>query len=224
VIVIASNLFLAHKVGLRSFTEGIQSAGAEVEKIYTNKLRINPCLGCYRCQFKTPGKCIQRDDMLELLPKLKEADFWILASPLYFGGVSSPLKVFIDRLAPLIIMEPVIMNGKTVMKSRWDLSHCKVCLVATGGLWELDNFIPMVDSIKEMCRHFHINFISALLRPHAGRMVNMLKAGGNLSDLFIAAENCGKSLVKTGTIPQDLTDIIARELLTRQEFLDGMYL
>ncbi|MCD7764808.1 MAG: NAD(P)H-dependent oxidoreductase [Lachnospiraceae bacterium] len=41
---------------------------------------VNPCKACYAC-FKT-GKCVQKDDMAEILNKVKNADVLVLASPM----------------------------------------------------------------------------------------------------------------------------------------------
>jgi len=42
---------------LGPFLDGMSEAGAEVELLYTRKLKINPCYGEYDCWLKTPGKC-----------------------------------------------------------------------------------------------------------------------------------------------------------------------
>lgn len=56
---------------------------------------IKECLGCEQC---LRGKlCIHKDDVNSLMEKLKEYDGIILSSPIYMGGVSGKLKVFIDR-------------------------------------------------------------------------------------------------------------------------------
>jgi len=88
---------------LEGFLGGLQEAGAEVEKVYTKELDIGPCLGKLACWIKTPGKCCQQDDMALLLEKLAEADIWVFATPLYWDGVTGPLKNLFDRMLPLHI-------------------------------------------------------------------------------------------------------------------------
>jgi multimeric flavodoxin WrbA len=78
---------------------GAKSQGAEVEKIVVDKLKISPCkeyLGCFR-----DGNCVIRDDMDAIYPKLLEADLVILASPVFFYGVSAQAKALIDRCQAL---------------------------------------------------------------------------------------------------------------------------
>lgn len=78
---------------------GAQAAGHQVEKVRLAEKEIGFCRGCLACE-KT-GSCIQKDDMAELLEKLKAADVVALASPVYFYTVCARLKNFIDRTVPL---------------------------------------------------------------------------------------------------------------------------
>ena len=68
---------------LQPFLEGAREAGAETETVYLKDKQINTCLGCFTCWTKTPGVCVHKDDMPELLDKLREADIVVHATPLY---------------------------------------------------------------------------------------------------------------------------------------------
>lgn len=57
-----------------------------------------PCKACYVC-FKTE-RCVQRDDMQDVLEKVAACDVMVLASPTYFLTMSGQMKIFIDRLLP----------------------------------------------------------------------------------------------------------------------------
>jgi multimeric flavodoxin WrbA len=84
---------------LEEALKGAKSQGAEVEKIVVDKLKIAPCreyLGCFK-----DGNCVIRDDMDEIYPKLLGADVVIIASPMFFYGVSSQAKALIDRCQAL---------------------------------------------------------------------------------------------------------------------------
>ena len=75
--------------------KGAQSQGAEVEKIVVDKLKIAPCREYYGCL--RDGNCVIRDDMDDIYPKLLEADGIIVASPIFFYGLTAQLKALIDR-------------------------------------------------------------------------------------------------------------------------------
>jgi len=84
---------------LEEALKGAKIQGAEVEKIVVDKLKISPCkeyLGCFK-----DGNCVIRDDMDDIYPKLLGADVVIIASPMFFYGVSSQAKALIDRCQAL---------------------------------------------------------------------------------------------------------------------------
>ncbi len=75
---------------------------ADIETVHIYKQNIKPCLGCFSCWTKTPGRCVIVDDMLELFEKIKHSDVIIESFPLYFFGIPSGFKAFIDRCLPLM--------------------------------------------------------------------------------------------------------------------------
>lgn len=80
------------------FVKGATESGNQVEKIFINDKKINFCLGCGVCN--TTHRCIQRDDMAELLDKMVKADVIVLATPVYFYSMNGQLKTLIDRTVP----------------------------------------------------------------------------------------------------------------------------
>ena len=74
-----------------------------VEIVSVRNYKVNPCLGCNTC-FKTNGICAQKDDMALIYEKmmvstnhLNQVDMLVIASPVYFYGISAQLKAVIDR-------------------------------------------------------------------------------------------------------------------------------
>ena len=67
-----------------------------VEIVFVRDYKVNPCLGCNAC-FKTNGICAQKDDMPAIYEKMNKADVLVIASPVYFYGISAQLKAVIDR-------------------------------------------------------------------------------------------------------------------------------
>lgn len=78
---------------------GARERGAETEKLLVDKLRIEPCREYYGCL--RDGKCVIRDDMDGVYPKLLDADVVIVASPMFFYGLTAQLKALIDRCQAL---------------------------------------------------------------------------------------------------------------------------
>ena len=80
------------------FMQGAQEAGHEVEKIFVNDKQINFCRGCGVCN--TTHKCVQKDDMAEVLDKMVKADVIVMATPVYFYTMNGQMKTLIDRSVP----------------------------------------------------------------------------------------------------------------------------
>ena len=80
------------------FLRGAQEAGNQAEKIFLRDKKINYCTGCGTC-FDT-GKCVQEDDMAEVLDKMVAADVIAMATPVYFYTMNGQMKTLIDRTCP----------------------------------------------------------------------------------------------------------------------------
>lgn len=80
------------------FAAGAKENGNEVEKIFLADRNIGFCLGCGACN--RTHKCVQRDDMAEVLDKMVNANVIVLATPVYFYSVNGQMKTLIDRTVP----------------------------------------------------------------------------------------------------------------------------
>jgi multimeric flavodoxin WrbA len=194
----------------KPFLEGMREAGANVEVFYTRKLNIGPCNGDMSCWFKNPGKCGQNDDMQMLLPKIRAADVIVWASPVYYAGVTGPLKNLMDRQLPLhMTEEPGSKRQKAV-------------LISTCGAWELSMFDPLLAQMRAIYDRPEGNseFAGALLRPTADAMKEMIKAGEMrlVDGVLLASREAGRQLVKEGRISEETQRAVSRELLPRDAY------
>ena len=80
---------------LEEVLRGAEKEGAKVERLYLSDFTITPCKECHGCD--ETGNCVILDDMEKIYPKLLEADVVILASPIFFYGVTAWTKALIDR-------------------------------------------------------------------------------------------------------------------------------
>jgi multimeric flavodoxin WrbA len=80
---------------LSSAVQGARDAGAEVQEVVLRDLKISPCLEIYGC--KETGRCVIMDDFQQVHDHMLNAHGMILASPIFFYGVSAHTKAFIDR-------------------------------------------------------------------------------------------------------------------------------
>ena len=77
------------------FTRGAREAGHTVTRVDVARLDIAPCTGCVACGYE--GPCVQHDDMDGLRKQILAADMLVLATPLYYYGMTAQLKTVIDR-------------------------------------------------------------------------------------------------------------------------------
>ena len=80
------------------FAQGAKESGNNVEKIFIAAKNIGYCRGCGVCN--STHKCVQKDDMAEILDKMVSADVIVLATPVYFYTMDGQMKTFIDRTVP----------------------------------------------------------------------------------------------------------------------------
>ncbi len=78
------------------FIRGATEAENQVEKIFICDKTINYCTACDTCQ-ANGGRCVQKDDMAEILHKMISADVIVMATPVYFYTMNAQMKTLIDR-------------------------------------------------------------------------------------------------------------------------------
>ena len=83
---------------IEAFRQGAEAAGNQVEVVDVCHKNIAGCLACEYCHTKGKGACIQKDDMQAVYELLKEAEMIVLASPIYYHGITGQLKCAVDRL------------------------------------------------------------------------------------------------------------------------------
>lgn len=81
---------------VEEFARGAREAGHAVERIDVCAADVNPCRGCVACGYGA-RPCVQRDGMDEILDRVLAADMLVLATPLYYYGMTAQLKAVIDR-------------------------------------------------------------------------------------------------------------------------------
>jgi len=139
---------------LEAFIEGAKSSGADVEKHHIVDLDINGCRGCFNCWWVTPGKCIQRDDMDELLPSIAEADVMVLGTPIYGRNVTNYLQKLLERTFVFSLPEMVTRGGETQHPGRVS-KFPRLVLVATCGFPDTSNF-DIVRALYPMALHIFL--------------------------------------------------------------------
>jgi multimeric flavodoxin WrbA len=132
----------------KAFLEGI---GETAEIVDTMKVDVKPCLGCYACWSKTPGRCVQQDDMAGILKKMVESDLVIWSTPLYCYSVPANCKAVLDRLLPLTQMAQLVdENGKTYHPTREKHKTKSMLISGCGFPDRINNFEALEFQFKRI--------------------------------------------------------------------------
>jgi multimeric flavodoxin WrbA len=77
----------------------LKAGGIEFEILHIGHKMIHGCLACGQCAINKDEKCTQAGDDVNLwIQKVKEADGFILGSPVYCSGIAGTMKCFLDRM------------------------------------------------------------------------------------------------------------------------------
>lgn len=201
------------------FIEGIKEAGAEVEIINIADYKIGYCKGCIACWLKTPGECVQKDDMEQILPKLKDVDIEVLMTPVYCDGMTGQMKSFIDRTVPLVY--PFVKldeHGRCRHPKREGVGSRKVVLFSSCAWYSLENFEPMISHIKAYCRNLHGEYLGAILRPHSSALPFLpSEISENMKK---AAFQLGKDLVVNQSLTEQLLGQLSAPLIPIENYIE----
>jgi multimeric flavodoxin WrbA len=207
---------------LGPFLDGMGAGGCEIDLLYVHKLEIKPCLGCLACWVKTPGRCVQQDDMADILTMMAGSDIVVYATPLYVDGMNATMKNLLDRSIPLLQPWFVVHEDHCRHDRIEGYRDGKVVLVSVCGFTELDNFDPLVAHMAAASRNMRREFAGALLRPYANSLPELAESGIKVDGVYAAAREAGEQLVRDGRMQPKTLKRISRELLPRDRYIQAV--
>lgn len=174
----------------RAFLKGMQRyEECEVETVTVCQKKIEDCRGCFCCWTKTPGKCVIRDDMEQILNAYLEADVILWSFPLYYYGVPSRCKALMDRLLPTNLPFMAVSEGMEICghPSRYDLSKKRFALLSTCGFYTREHNYDALDQqfsllygeklLKIFCPEGEL-FAQPQLKARCGEYLKSVEAAG----------------------------------------------
>lgn len=147
-----------------AFLEGAKEAGADTENVFLVHKRIEHCRGCFTCWTKTPGKCVYKDDVADLITKIFNSDIMVVATPLYVDNVTGIMKNFLDRLIPA--SDPHFEKDEHG-ESRHVLKFQKIpklVIVSNCGFPEQTHFQVLHHYFQRVARNLHTEVIAEIYR------------------------------------------------------------
>ena len=91
----------------------LEERGYETQLFTMRGKSISPCRHCDYCLKNK--ECIVKDDMYQLYPLIREAEGYVLATPVYNGSMSAHMKIAIDRTRATLAADPRSLRRKPGM-------------------------------------------------------------------------------------------------------------
>ena len=161
----------------------LKDKGVENEIVLLREKKIERCHGCV--EFCNPkGVCCQKDDVVDILDKMCQADAFIIISPNYFQMPSGLLKDFMDRTCI------AFGNGKDKI-----LKDKKAAVITVG---------TDKPSESEVCAkniaNLYLKYFGKVVAVKSFQTHSELK--GNYNDIFESGLN--------STIEEDLKELVLK--------------
>ena len=91
----------------------LEERGVQTALFSVRGKNISPCRHCDYCLKNK--ECVVKDDMYQLYPLFREAEGFVIATPVYNGGLSAQTKAVIDRTRATLAADPNALRGKPGM-------------------------------------------------------------------------------------------------------------
>lgn len=155
-----------------SFAKGAKESGHEVKHFDLDRMEIHPCTGCVACGYE--GPCVQKDENQLIRNTLLQADMLVLATPLYYYGMSAQMKTVVDRFCSY--------NSSLTAK------HMKSALLTVA--WNADDwtFEALTAHYKTLVRYLNLDDRGMVLGYGCGTP-GMTKRSKYMQEAYLLGKN-----------------------------------
>lgn len=161
---------------------GAAKAGANTKTIVLSALSIAPCRHCDGC-LKT-GKCVIEDDMQWLHVDLREADGIVLASPIFFMGITAQAKAMIDRCQAIWVIKHVLKMPVAIPPGR----KRRGLFVSVGGTKLSNLFQPSLATVKSWFATLEVGYLGEVVFSGIDEAGAILRYPSAIDDAFVAGQ------------------------------------
>ena len=163
---------------LEEALKGAEKEGADVERLHIVRFHITPCTECLQCLEK--GECIIQDDMQKIYPKLLESDIIILASPIFFYGVTAWAKALVDRTQALWARKYILKDPSLGKEGK----RRKGFLISVGGTKGQKVFDGAILTAKYFFDVLNADYVGELVFRNMDAQGDILKQPDALREAF----------------------------------------
>ena len=202
------------EVLVNAFLEGAAENGAQSETIYLKDKKIEHCIGCFGCWVSTPGVCVHKDDMADLLQKVIDADVTVYASPLYVYTFTGLMKDFLDRSIPLVYPQFEVNDGITSHPGRHDRKLA--VLISNCGFPETVHFTGLKETFN-CCFRGGWRDNAGMICCTAGGLFHNPETQDMIAWYMDAVKQAGREVVTDRHISADTQEILNKPLVEDSE-------
>ena len=171
---------------LDAVLEGARSEGAEVKRLDLSRMNIHPCFECGGCD--SEASCVHAvDDMKQIYKMIREEDAIVIASPIFFMGVTAQTKALIDRCQCFWVERFVLKNRPYEGRRR-----PKGLFVSTAGGPKEKVFEPAIHVVKAFFSAIDYEYAGEVLMGNTDASDNAERKKATLE----SARKAGRALIK----------------------------
>ena len=198
----------------RAFLEGMKEAGEqEVRIIHAVDLNVKYCTGCLICMHNG-GRCIQEDDMKEVLQAIVDSDLIIFSFGLYCYAMPAPLKAVVDRTVPLSSMIMKKHGERYEHVRQGDFSKLRFLMIAGCGFPNSKhNFEPAVGAFRLKFPEDH-----TIITVSESPMFSVPEAAPLTEPRLALLRKAGRQYAEAGAIEESLMAEITSPMMPEDQY------
>ncbi len=148
---------------LEAFLAGPAPGTIECTRVAVSETDCAPCTGCQECDRE--GRCVLNDGMQPVYRWIEDADLVVLASPVYFYGLTAQAKAVVDRAQAFWARKYRLGERAAGTKAGF--------LIAAGGSKGPRLFECVERTMKYFCDALDARFLGSLTFRSLDRMGDM---------------------------------------------------
>lgn len=180
----------------------------EIETVTIGSRNIHPCSGCFACWYATPGVCSIKDDMQSILELYNQSDLVIWSFPLYYFGMPSGVKAFMDRLMPNNLPSFERKENGAIRHPQRNSNRKKHILISTCGFHLISSNYEALEKQFEL---FCGNDFVEILCPEGG-VLGADELCRPIREYLSAVEHAGREFDVSGVISAETKQSLSKAI------------
>jgi len=152
---------------VEAFVDEARKIGHEVTVFNSAFMKISGCCDCRKC-YSLGKPCVIDDDFNTLACAVEEAEGIVLASPMYWSGLTSHIKAVLDRCACFYI------GKRKLGKKSAIISCCDAATVVALG----SGFTGVFAIYRALIKNFNGVHVGEVIVPKVSNPDDVLKTDG----------------------------------------------